>query len=150
MMSSCIGKAINMEQKVFEFDMPGWHCFASKKFFKSIYEKRKTNSTNNPDDLGITGKYLFFNSNPDILKKVAREEIANNGFDIAKIATELLGTQTEYVLCLYYKDDSRKDELAKKYQEKNGIKYRYWKSDEDTLKGNYSKQFREEVQGKNS
>jgi len=48
-------------------------------------------------------------------------------------------------LCLYYKNDSRKQELAEKYQEKNGIKYRYWKSDEDTLKGKYSKRFLEEM-----
>jgi len=40
-------------------------------------------------------------------------------------------------------DDSRKNELAKKYQEKNGIHYRYWKSDEDTRKGKYSKEFLE-------
>ena len=125
--------------------MPGWHCFASKKFFKSVYEKRKTKSTNKSDDFGITGKYLFFNSNLEILENVAREEIGSNGFDVAKISTKLLGTQTEHVLCLYYKNDSRKQELAEKYQEKNGIKYRYWKSDEDTLKGKYSKRFLEEM-----
>jgi len=122
----------------------------NEKYRKTQFVKSKRNSTDTSDDFGITGKYLFFNSNPKILEKVAREEIGNNGFDVVKISTELLGRQTEHVLCLYFKDDSRKDELAKKYQEKNGIKYRYWKSDEDTLKGKYSKQFREEVQGKNS
>lgn len=47
----------------------------------------------------------------------------------------------EYVLCLYFKDASRKYELAKKYQNRIELKYRYWKSDEDTIAGNYSKQF---------
>ena len=35
----------------------------------------------------------------------------------------------------------RKKEIADKYQEKNGIRYRYWKSDEDTRKGKYSKEY---------
>ena len=53
----------------------------------------------------------------------------------------LLEGQTEHVLCLYYKDGSRKDELADRNKEKYGVKYRYWKSDEATLKGQYSKEF---------
>jgi len=47
----------------------------------------------------------------------------------------------DYVLCLYYKDDSRKIELKKKYMMMTGVRYRFWKSDEDTLKGKYSKKF---------
>ena len=90
-------------------------------------------------DSDITGKYLFFDENPEMLEKVANEEIENNGFDLAKRNVELSGTQTEYVLCLYYKDDSRKHELAKKYIGK--IKYRWWKSDEDTIGGKYSKEY---------
>ena len=108
--------------------MPGWNVIATKKFLKS------------PKDLGITGKYQFFHANPDVLEKIARDEIENNGFDVAKISAEL-GNFKYHVLCLYYKNDSRKDELAEKYAGKNGIKYRYWKSDEDTLKGKYSKQY---------
>ncbi len=113
----------------------------NEKYLKTQFVKSKGNSTNTSDDFGITGKYLFFHSNPEVLEKIASDEIGSNGFDVAKISTKLLGTQTEHVLCLYYKNDSRKQELAEKYQEKNGIKYRYWKSDEDTLKGKYSKQY---------
>jgi len=116
------------DQKVFKFDMPGWHCFASRKFRK------------NAKGLGITGKYLFYHTDSKVLEKLATDEIQNNSFDIAKISAEL-SKFPNYVLCLYSQNDSRKDELAKKYQEKNGIKYRYWKSDEDTLKGKYSKQY---------
>ncbi len=121
--------------KMKEFDMPGWHVFASNKYLKS---------TNKSDDFGITGKYLFFHTNPELLEKIARDEIENNGFDVAKISAEL-GNHKDYVLCLYSQNDSRKDELAKKHQEKNGIRYRYWKSDEDTLKGNYSKQYLDKI-----
>lgn len=87
----------------------------------------------------ITGKYLFFSENIDVLKEIALEEISKNGFHHAKVNIHLLGKNTEHVLCLYYKDDSRKHELAQKYQGR--VKYRYWKSDEDTLKGKYSEEF---------
>lgn len=89
----------------------------------------------------IKGKYLFFHEDMNILKDVAVEEISNNGFELAKINKELAGNNTEHVLCLYHRNDSKKLDLAEKYQGKNGIKYRYWKSDEDTRKGKYSQEF---------
>ena len=128
---------------MYEIEHSGWKYFMSDDYFKQFYETRDESD-------GITGKYLFFHEDPEVLEEVAREEIENNGFEVAKRNTRLLGTSTEYVLCLYYVDDSRKMELAKKYQEKNGIKYRYWKSDEDTRKGKYSKEFLERIRTKNS
>jgi hypothetical protein len=68
--------------------------------------------------------------------------LETGGFHQAK--THMAGVTPptgEYVLCLYYKDDSRKDELATKYRNRSELKYRYWKSDEDTLTGKYSKEF---------
>ncbi len=129
---------------MYEKETFSWKYFMSDDYFKQFYE------TNNDKNDGITGKYLFFHEDPEILEEVAREEIENNGFEVAKRNTRLLGTSTEYVFCLYYVDDSRKMELAKKYQEKNGIKYRYWKSDEDAKKGKYSKEFLERIRTKNS
>lgn len=87
----------------------------------------------------ITGKYLFFSEDFDILKRNATDEISNNGFHHAKINLRLIDNNTEHVLCLYYEDDSRKCELVQRYQGK--VKYRYWKSDKDTLEGKYSKEF---------
>ncbi len=90
----------------------------------------------------ITGKYLFFSKDKNALREIAVREIKNNGFKLAKINQKLMGTNTEYVLCLYHKNDSRKYELADKYRGKEEIiKYRYWKSDEDTIKGKYSEEF---------
>jgi len=131
-----------LTQKVATINAGDWRYFMSEKYLKLFYEQLKEGSES-LDDFGITGKYLFFHKNPKILAKVAKEEIIHNKFDVAKINNKLLGTSTEYVLCLYYTDDSRKNELAKKYQEKNDIHYRYWKSDEDTRKGKYSKEFLE-------
>jgi hypothetical protein len=65
----------------------------------------------------------------------------NHGFHHAKVNETLLEGQTEYVLCLYYADDSRKQELAERNKQEYNVKYRYWKSDSDTLKGKYSKEF---------
>ncbi len=90
---------------------------------------------------GITGKYLFFHDDKNKLIEIAINEIENHGFHHAKVNDKLLEGQTEYVLCLYYKDDSRKHELAERNKQEYGVKYRYWKSDSDTLKGRYSKEF---------
>lgn len=89
----------------------------------------------------ITGKYLFFSEDKAALEKIALEEIKNSDFYKAKIPTEEHKKGDEYVLCLYYKDDSRKHELAKKYKERGNIKYRYWKSNKATLEGEYSEEF---------
>lgn len=89
----------------------------------------------------IIGKYLFFSSDKDKLIEIATNEIENHGFHRAKVNMNLLKGQTEHVLCLYYKDDSRKHELAERNKEEYGVKYRYWKSDEATLRGEYSEEF---------
>lgn len=89
----------------------------------------------------ITGKYLFFCEDKDKLIEIANNEIENHGFHRAKVNENLLEGQTEHVLCLYYMDDSRKQELAERNKQKYEVKYRYWKSDEATLKGQYSSEF---------
>jgi len=89
----------------------------------------------------ITGKYLFFSEDKDKLIGIATSEIENHGFHRAKVNENLLEGQTEHVLCLYYKDDSRKQELAQRNKQEYEVKYRYWKTDEATLKGQYSKEF---------
>jgi len=95
-------------------------------------------------DYRITGKYLFFSIDQDKLLQIAKNEILNHGFHRAKVNSKLIGKNTEYVLCL--KDDSRKYELAERHKkEYPDVKYRYWKSDEATLKGKYSKEFLEKL-----
>jgi hypothetical protein len=90
---------------------------------------------------GITGKYLFFSEDKNKLIGIAINELENHGFHHAKVNDKLLEGQTEHVLCLYYKDDSRKQELAERNKQEYAVKYRYWKSDFDTLSGKYSKEF---------
>ena len=101
-------------------------------------------------DYEIKGKYLLFSMDREKLVRIAEQEIKNGPFHQAKtqmpgLNDSLPGTGEEYVLCLYYKDDSRKHELADKYQSQDGVRYRYWKSDEATRKGKYSEEFLEDM-----
>ncbi len=89
----------------------------------------------------ITGKYLFFSEDRNLLKKIAIQEIKQNGFPCAKVNLKSSKVGRDYVLCLYYKDDSRKKELAEKYLSFPNVRYRYWKSDEDTRNRKYSEEF---------
>ena len=100
-------------------------------------------------DYEITGKYLFFSSDREKLIEIAKKEIEGHGFHEAKVNKNLLEGQTEHVLCLYYKDDSRKHELAQRNKQEYGVKYRYWKSDIATLRGHYSKEFLEKLSKSN-
>ena len=96
-------------------------------------------------DYQITGKYLFFDPDKEKLIRIAEKEIAEHGFHEAKVNNSLLEGRTEYVLCLYFENDLRKHELAERNNRDYGVKYRYWKSDEATLKGEYSKEFLERL-----
>lgn len=89
----------------------------------------------------ITGKYLFFSEDKTTLIELAKNEIANHSFHQAKVNEFTIDRNKEHVLCLYYKDDSRSDELATRNEQEYKVKFRYWKSDEDTRKGKYSKEF---------
>lgn len=88
----------------------------------------------------VSGKYLFFSEDSDRLREIALAEIRGHGFHLAKYNLTPVGSNTERVLCLYYEDDSRKSELAGRARE-YGVKYRYWKSDVETLRGQYSSEF---------
>lgn len=94
-----------------------------------------------PPPYEITGKYLFFSADRDLLVKIAIEELESGAFYHAKIPVAGKNISQEYVLCLYYKDDSKKHELARKYRNQESLRYRYWKSNKATLKGEYSEQF---------
>jgi len=90
----------------------------------------------------LTGKYLFFSEYKERLHEIAEIEIRDHGFQLAKVSKK--AHHSDYVLCLYWKDNSRKDELAKRYASRQNldIKYRYWKSDESTRAGIYSDEFK--------
>ncbi len=118
-------KQTKISKNVIRIDDEYWHYFIRMSREKPV----------------ITGKYLFFSESKEYLEKIAIEELENGGFFHAKINTDQHKKGKEYVLCLYFSDDSRKYKLAEKYRNNQKVKYRYWKGDDDTLKGNYSEEF---------
>lgn len=84
------------------------------------------------------GKYLFFSKYQNALLAMAEYEIWEHGFECAKVSKE--ARQDDYVLCLYWEDDQRKQELLERYGGRDDIKYRWWKSNADTRAGKYSDQ----------
>jgi len=120
-----IEKTIKVSKNVVRIDNEYWHYYIK-------LEKIRPQ---------ITGKYLFFSEHKEELERIAIDELEKGGFSHAKINTDEHKKGKEFVLCLYYSDDSRKTELADKYKGNKKVKYRYWKSDEDTRKGKYSKEF---------
>lgn len=87
----------------------------------------------------ITGKYLFFCREQAALVALAQHEINDHHFTFGKVSTN--NRSGDYVLCLYWCDDSRKRELYERYKDTTGIKYRWWKSDADTCAGKYSQKY---------
>lgn len=89
----------------------------------------------------LTGKYLFFCSKQQPLVDLARIEIEEHGFEVAKVSQN--NRSGDYVCCLYWHDDSRKHELKERYWDQEHLKYRWWKSNAKTRAGEYSEKFLE-------
>lgn len=92
----------------------------------------------------LTGKYLFFSPNLRTLLEVAEQELRQHDFHVSKVSPKPnhLGV---HALCLYHSDDSRRKELAGRWREQyysRGVQYRYWKTNEAALAGQYSELYR--------
>jgi hypothetical protein len=72
------------------------------------------------------------------LLELCRTEISQHGFEAAKVSQN--PRNHDYVCCLYWHDDSRKQELFERYRNSENIRYRWWKSNADTQAGKYSEQ----------
>ena len=90
----------------------------------------------------ITGKYLFFSSDKQKLIELAKNILIKFKLYEAKVPSSNKPINKDFVLCVYDKNPRFANKL-KQYADEINIHYRYWKSDEDTLKGKYSKQFLE-------
>jgi hypothetical protein len=88
----------------------------------------------------LAGKYLFFSKEQQPLIDIAKNEIENHGFEVAKVSQD--NRSGDFVLCLYWEADIRGYELRDRYMDVPDIKYRWWKSNADTRAGKYSERFR--------
>lgn len=80
-------------------------------------------------DYAIVGKYLFFAPTPAPLVRPAARAL-ERGFHHAKIS-RYRGRWPKHVLCVYYRDDSRLDEMRVLAGEL-GLEYGGWKTDAQT------------------
>ncbi len=87
----------------------------------------------NKDHHGTIGKYLFFSKDRNELIELAKKLLKEYDLYHAKTPASLREGYTEYVLCVYDIAPNLTEEM-KQYKTET-IKYRYWKSDEDTMKG---------------
>ena len=88
----------------------------------------------------IKGKYLFFADDKEQLIMLAKKILKKYELLIAKTpSSNIPNNGTGFVLCVYDTENRYCNEL--KDLETNGILFRYWKSDNATRAGKYSKQF---------
>jgi hypothetical protein len=82
---------------------------------------------------GTIGKYLFFSKNREELIELAEKLLKEHDLYHAKTPSSLQEGYEEYVLCVYDIAPNLTEEM-KQYKTET-IKYRYWKSDEATMRG---------------
>ena len=107
----------------------GWIWLINKKIknYKSEYK-------------AITGKYLFFSPDKEKLIKLAKTILITFNLYLAKVPLSNKPVGNDFCLCVYDKEPRFKREM-KSYADEINIKYRYWKSNESTMNGKYSKEF---------
>jgi len=122
-----IGKKAGEEIKIVEG--LGWIWLVNKRI--KNYES---------ESKAITGKYLFFSPDKKKLIKLAKTILITFNLYVAKVPLSDKPVGNDFCLCVYDKEPRFKNEM-KSYADEINIKYRYWKSNEDTRNGKYSKEF---------
>ena len=84
---------------------------------------------------GTVGKYLFFSHSKEELIKICETILKEYNLSHGKVPFE--NTTKEYVLCIYDVKNRFSKELSN--FSTDTIKYRFWKSDNATMRGVYSK-----------
>lgn len=120
-----------------EFNGGGWIHLMNE---SAIKNKKDILKELKKEKHGTIGKYLFFSDDRDLLVTFAKKILKKYLINHAKIS--LLSNNKEdgfdFVLCIYDSSPKLKN-ILKSTNPK--IKYRYWKSDKDTLENKYSKEF---------
>ena len=101
---------------------------------------KNNQSTQNRSD--IKGKYLFFSDDKEELIELAKVLLEKHDLAIAKTPSSDVPNESEgfgFVLCVYDSENRHCKEL--KESETDTISFRYWKSDDATRAGSYSKQY---------
>ena len=87
--------------------------------------------------------FLFFSDDKRALIELGKENLIKFNLYNAMVPLSDIPRKSEgfgFVLCVYDSQPALKNEL-RHYGDNKKIHYRYWKSDESTLKGEYSDTF---------
>jgi len=79
--------------------------------------------------------------------KLGRTLLERYGLPKAKTQDSGKNITPDYVLCVYDSEPKLRLEL-RQYADEKSIRYRYWKSDEETLSGKYSPEFLRQLRGR--
>lgn len=91
---------------------------------------------------GSLGKYQFFSDDRNKLVEIAKKVLLEFHLFNAKISKTKRETTKGFGYGLFVYDYKLRYKYEmKKYADEISVKYRYWKSDVDTLQGSYSDQF---------
>lgn len=96
----------------------------------------------------IEGKYLFYCAEFAPLVDVAKMEIDQYHFPLAKIILPEYKVLDDFVLCLYdYQENNEKEMIQRfeAYTHSHGVRFWRWKSDEETRRGEYEPAFVEKM-----
>lgn len=100
------------------------------------------NNNSNQIRSEIRGKYLFFADSKEILIELATNVLEKYNLLVAKVPSSNTPNTSKgfgFVLCVYDTSNKYCNEL--KNLETDSISFRYWKSDNVTRAGKYSKQY---------
>ena len=92
----------------------------------------------------VIGKYLFFSDSKELLQKLGEEILKEHKLPHMKISADRNVGADEgfgYVLCVYSNNSNLRNELKQK--EAPGINYRFFKTDDATRAGIYSKKYKD-------
>ena len=119
-----------MEGQIHRYVKSGWEVFVQA----------------DADVDNLTGKHLLFSEDRELLVDIAfHEVVVEERFVMAKVRTEDARVGPDYVLCLCDIDDSLVPDIEAAYGGMPGIRYRRWKSNEDTRAGRYSRQYLDDL-----
>jgi len=86
---------------------------------------------------GSSGKYLFFSDDKNELIDLAKEILKKFNLFVSKVSKEC---RKGFVLCIYDFKSRYKNDLNK--YSNSSIRYRFWKSNKDTINNKYSKEYK--------
>ncbi len=122
-----------VKKKFIMKEADGWIYIINKN--PDIESDRLLNEECSKEYQGVSGKYLFFSTDRDRLIALAKTILQEYGLSESKVSFGNGLKGQDLVLCIYDYKNRFANDLRKYADEDNDMKYRYWKSNKDTILG---------------